>query len=86
MLLRKKMWTYSEKIGSIAQTLFQKCTKKLNCWQQEIAISQIAIENIRQAKLRELLERRRADLDALDRRQTLVPELELVGVAVVKIV
>jgi hypothetical protein len=52
--------------------------------QQEIAVSQIAIENIRQAKLRELLDRRHADLSALDRRRTLVPELELVGVAVVE--
>ncbi|MCB0191467.1 MAG: DEAD/DEAH box helicase family protein [Anaerolineae bacterium] len=52
--------------------------------QQEIAVSQIAIENIRQAKHRELLERRHNDLTALDRRQTLVPELSLVGLAVVQ--
>ncbi len=51
--------------------------------QQEIAVSQIAIENIRQAKLRELLDRRHKDLSALDRRRTLVPDLELVGVAVI---
>ena len=36
-----------------------------------------------QAKQRELLERRRADLAALDRRLTLVPDLALVGVALV---
>ena len=51
--------------------------------QQETAVSQIAIENIRQAKQRELLQRRRDDLDALDRRTTLVPDLALVGMAVV---
>ena len=43
--------------------------------QQEWAVSQIAIDNIREAKRRELLERRREDLVALDRRRTLVPEL-----------
>jgi hypothetical protein len=53
--------------------------------QQESAVSQIAIENIRQAKHRELLERRHNDLVALDRRQTLVPELSLVGLAVVEL-
>ena len=52
--------------------------------QQEIAVAQIAIENIRQAKQRELLERRRADLAALDRRLTLVPDLALVGMALVE--
>ncbi len=46
-------------------------------------MAQIAIENIRQAKQRELLERRRADLAALDRRLTLVPDLALVGVALI---
>jgi len=51
--------------------------------QQETAVSHIAIENIRQAKQRELLQRRRDDLDALDRRTTLVPDLALVGMAVV---
>jgi hypothetical protein len=50
--------------------------------QQEWAVSQIAIENIRKAKRRELLERLRADLAALDRRLTLVPDLMVVGVAV----
>jgi hypothetical protein len=50
--------------------------------QQEGAVAQIAIENIRQAKQRELLERRHADLAALDRRLTLVPELALAGLAV----
>jgi hypothetical protein len=51
--------------------------------QQEWAVGQIAIENIRRAKRRELLERRRADLAALDRRLTLVPDLMVVGVVVV---
>jgi hypothetical protein len=51
--------------------------------QQESAVAGIAIDNIRQAKQRELLERRRTDLTALDRRLTLVPDLALVGMAVV---
>ena len=42
-----------------------------------------AIENIRQAKQRELLERRYNDLAALDRRLTLVPDLALLGMALV---
>jgi hypothetical protein len=45
-------------------------------------VAQITIENIRLAKQRELLERRHADLAALDRRLTLVPDLALVGMAV----
>jgi len=49
--------------------------------QQEWAVSQIAIENIRKAKRRELLVRRRADLAAVDRRLTLVPDLALIGLA-----
>jgi len=40
-----------------------------------------AIDNIRRARQRELLERRRDDLAALDRRLTLVPDLTLVGAA-----
>jgi hypothetical protein len=44
--------------------------------QQEGAVAQIAIENIRLAKYHEMLERRQADLAALDRRLTLVPDLE----------
>jgi hypothetical protein len=51
--------------------------------QQERAVTNIAIENIRQAKQRELLERRRADLAALEKRKNLVPDLELIGMAVV---
>jgi hypothetical protein len=47
----------------------------------KVAVSQIAIENIRQAKQRELLEHRSADLTALDRRETLVPDLVVVGMA-----
>ncbi len=50
--------------------------------QQETAVAHIAIENIRLAKQRELLERRHADLAALDRCLTLVPDLDLVGMAV----
>ena len=51
--------------------------------QQESAVAQIAIENIRQAKQRELLERRYNDLAALDRRLTLVPDLDLIEMALV---
>jgi len=51
--------------------------------QQESAVGEIAIENIRQAKLRELLERRRADLAALEWQAVLVPELTLVGMAAI---
>jgi hypothetical protein len=51
--------------------------------QQEGAVAQIAIENIRQAKLRELLERRRADLAMLDRQLVLVPDLKLLSMAIV---
>jgi hypothetical protein len=51
--------------------------------QQEVAVGQIAIDNIRLAKQRELLDQRHADLVALDRRQALVPELTLLGLAVV---
>ncbi len=46
-------------------------------------MAHIAIDNIRQARQRELLELRRADLTALDHRLTLVPDLALVGMAVV---
>jgi hypothetical protein len=51
--------------------------------QQESAVAGIAINNIRQAKQRELLGCRQADLAALDHRLTLVPDLALVGAAVV---
>jgi len=50
--------------------------------QQERAVAQIAIENIRQAKQRELLECRRDDLTALSHRRTLVPELVPLGLAI----
>jgi hypothetical protein len=50
--------------------------------QQEWAVGQIAIDNIRKAKRRELLERRRADLAALDRRLTLVPDLQSIATAI----
>ena len=49
--------------------------------QQEGAVRQIAIENIRLAKQRELLERRRADIDTLQKRIQLVPDLKLIGLA-----
>jgi len=52
--------------------------------QQEGAVAQIAIDNIRLAKQRELLDRRHADLAALGRRLTLVPDLSLVGAALVE--
>jgi SNF2 family DNA or RNA helicase len=51
--------------------------------QLESAVDGIAIENIRQAKHRDLLARRREDLAAIDRGMTLVPELEVVGMALV---
>lgn len=49
--------------------------------QQESAVHQIAIENIRLAKQKELLERRRADLESLDNQIKLVPDLRLSGLA-----
>jgi hypothetical protein len=51
--------------------------------QQEAALESIAIENIRRGKRRELLERRQEELARLDRRLTLVPELEPIGLAIV---
>ena len=50
--------------------------------QQESAVAGIAIDNIREAKLRELVEHRAADFSVLDRRSTLVPEPILVAAAV----
>jgi hypothetical protein len=50
--------------------------------QQEWAVSQIAIDSIRRAKRRELLEHRRADLAALDQRLTMVPDLQLIATAI----
>jgi len=52
--------------------------------QQEQAVAGIAIENIRQAKQRELLVRRHADLSGLDKRLALVPDLVALGWAVVE--
>lgn len=49
--------------------------------QQEWAVHQIAIDNIRQAKEKELFERRRVDLNALHTRSNLVPDLTLVALA-----
>jgi len=51
--------------------------------QQESAVAQIAIDNIRLAKQRELLDRRRADMVLLDRRITLIPQLDLVAAALI---
>ena len=51
--------------------------------QQEMAVAQIAIENIRQAKQRELLERRRTDLVGMEQGLVLVPDLSLIGMALV---
>jgi superfamily II DNA or RNA helicase len=53
--------------------------------QQEEVVKQIAIVNIRLAKQRELLERRQADLKALDERRVLVPALDLVVMAYVSL-
>jgi hypothetical protein len=52
--------------------------------QQEAAVAGIAIDNIRQAKQRELLDRRHADLNELDKRLTVVPDLVGLGLAVVE--
>ena len=49
--------------------------------QQEEAIRQIAIENIRLAKQKELFEHRRADLDTLTARTHLMPDLQLAALA-----
>jgi superfamily II DNA or RNA helicase len=49
--------------------------------QQEQAIDGIAIENIREARRRDLAKRRTADLDALGARRTLVPDLKLLQLA-----
>jgi superfamily II DNA or RNA helicase len=51
--------------------------------QQEAAVAGIAIENIRMAKQRELLERRRTDLVGLERRLDLVPDVSLVALATI---
>lgn len=51
--------------------------------QQERAVAQIAIKNIRWAKQRELLEHCCDDLVALDQRLPLVPDVTLVGTAVI---
>lgn len=67
--------THAEKIERERQKLEQFYR------QQESAIRLIGIENIRSAKQREMFEHRRADLDALDRRSQLVPELKMVGMA-----
>lgn len=53
--------------------------------QQERAVAGIAIENIKAAKLRELFERRQEDISSLKRRATVVPNMELVGRALVHI-
>jgi hypothetical protein len=67
-----------------AGRLEAKREKLERCYrQQEWAVSQIAIDNIRRAKWQELQERRRADLATLDRRLTLVPDLAAAGTAVI---
>lgn len=58
--------------------------KRRDYRQQESAVAAIAVDNIRQAKQRELLERRREDLAKLEQRLTLVPDLSLIGVALVQ--
>jgi len=52
---------------------------------QETAVRQIAIDNIRQARLADLYRRRQEALTALQRRGELVPDLELEQVAVVEV-
>jgi len=52
---------------------------------QEAAVRQIAIDNIRQARLTDLYRRRQEALTALQRRGELVPDLELEQVAVVTV-
>lgn len=51
--------------------------------QLEQSVLGIAIENIRQAKQREVLQRRREDLAAVERRMTLIPALEPIGTALI---
>lgn len=51
--------------------------------QLEQGLAAIAIENIRQAKQREVLQRRREDLAAVERRMTLIPALELISTALI---
>jgi len=52
---------------------------------QEVAARQIAIDNIRQARLTDLYRRRQEALTALQRRGELVPDLELEMVGVVRV-
>ena len=52
---------------------------------QEAAVRQIAIDNIRQARLTDLHRRRQEALTALQRRGELVPDLELEMVGIVRI-
>lgn len=49
--------------------------------QQEQAIDGIAIENIREARRRDLAQRRNTDLTDLEARRTLVPDLKLMQLA-----
>ncbi len=51
--------------------------------QLEQSVAAIAIENIRQAKQREVLHRRREDLVAVERQMTLIPALELISTALI---
>ncbi len=53
--------------------------------QAESAARAIAIENIRQSKLRELVEQRRTQLDELAARGTLIPKLTLLQAAAVEV-
>ena len=92
--MREQAWKVAEKLaGDVfsemqlahAQRLEAERRKVEKYYrQQEGAVKQIAIENIRQAKQRELLERRHADLKSLDERRLLVPDMELVGMALIK--
>jgi len=52
---------------------------------REVAVRQIAIDNIRQARLADLYRRRQEALTALQRRGELVPDLRLEQVAVVEV-
>ncbi|MFC2054326.1 helicase-related protein [Chloroflexota bacterium] len=91
--MRAKSWELAEKrAGDIfsetqlehAQSLEVERKKVQKYYrQQESAVNQIAIENIRLAKQRELLERRRSDLKSLEDRRMLIPDLNMIGMAVI---
>lgn len=71
----------SEQLANAEQINHERVKLEQYYRKQEQAVRMIGIENIRQAKERELFEHRRIDLDALKARANLVPELQLIGLA-----